>query len=486
VPPLIDLLGHMGRYYIELNIAHSPVLQRNWGFHWSLLPDLGVDLLIIPLSWLFGFERGVWVITMLLPPLMIWGIARISIALHGRISPFALAAAPFALAQTFQFGFVNYWLASALALHAFASWAKADARDWPALRRAATFGPVALIIWIAHVYGWAIFLVLVGSYELSRRWTGDARRWPKMSAEITLRMWSVALPALLMVAWRSTGTGAVTMGFFEFFGKLYDFVTVLRDQNPVLDIASLLFAIGLIYAGIRESTVRIHPALGVATGLFVLLDVILPRQLFGSAFADSRLWPIAFITMLTAACPRDRSWRPGRFVAGLSAALFTIRVAVTADGFVGYDRDAARHLRALAEIPVGASIATLTPAPCPMKWSDWRQPRFYHLDSLAIVRRQAFVNSQWEVPGGQLLQPLRARGTAFNSDPSQIVFPSPTCSTSFGPVLAEKIQAIPRNRFGYVWLIGFDVGQLPAYPGLSRVYADDRSSMYRLTQPSAQ
>jgi hypothetical protein len=186
--------------------------------------------------------------------------------------------------------------------------------------------------------------------------------------------------------------------------------------------------------------------------------------------------------MLTAACPNDRSWRPGPLVAGLAVALFTIRVAVAADGFVGYDRDDARHLRALADIPVGASIATLTPTPCPTKWSGWRQPRFYHLDSLAIVRKQAFVNSQWEVPGGQLLQPLRARGTAFNSDPSQIVFPSPTCSAPVEPALAEKIRAIHRDRFDYVWLIGFNVDQLPAYPGLTRTYADDQSSMYRLNR----
>ena len=30
VPPLVDLLGHMGRYRVGLDLAHSPWRQRNY------------------------------------------------------------------------------------------------------------------------------------------------------------------------------------------------------------------------------------------------------------------------------------------------------------------------------------------------------------------------------------------------------------------------------------------------------------------------
>jgi hypothetical protein len=102
LPPLIDLPGHMGRYHVELHLADSPTLQRNWDFHWRLIANLGVDLLVVPLAAVFGLSRAVWIIALALPPLMIWGIVRMSRALHGQLTPFALAAAPFALAYPYQ------------------------------------------------------------------------------------------------------------------------------------------------------------------------------------------------------------------------------------------------------------------------------------------------------------------------------------------------------------------------------------------------
>ncbi len=260
LPPLTDLLGHMGRYYIQLNLNHAPLLQKNWEFGWQIVGNLGVDLLIYPFVTLFGIERAVWLIAMLLPPLMIWGIARTSLALYGRISPFALAAIPFAMAYPYQLGFVNYWLACSLALHGFASWVRADVDSWSLPRRALIFGPAAIFIWLAHVYGWAIFLVLVVSYELSRRWTGKVSEWASMTLQIAIRVWPVIVPLLLMIIWRQNGEGTGTTGFFLFCSKFRSLLNSLRDQNFFLDMFSLLLSCLLSYVSFRVKAVRIHPA----------------------------------------------------------------------------------------------------------------------------------------------------------------------------------------------------------------------------------
>src|SRR5947209_7343466 len=76
-PPLMDFLAHIGRYHVQLHLTDSPALQQNWDFHWHLVGNLGVELLIAPLARMFGFERAVWLIALALAPLMIWGIARI-------------------------------------------------------------------------------------------------------------------------------------------------------------------------------------------------------------------------------------------------------------------------------------------------------------------------------------------------------------------------------------------------------------------------
>ena len=45
IPPLVDLFGHMGRYRVELDLAHSPWLQAYYDYHWAAIGNLGVDIL---------------------------------------------------------------------------------------------------------------------------------------------------------------------------------------------------------------------------------------------------------------------------------------------------------------------------------------------------------------------------------------------------------------------------------------------------------
>jgi hypothetical protein len=97
-----------------------------------------------------------------------------------------------------------------------------------------------------------------------------------------------------------------------------------------------------------------------------------------------------------------------------------------------------------------------------------------------MVRRDAFVNSQWDASGGQqLLTPLRARGTAFNADPSQYIqVPQGGCNGDLSATLAQRIAQIPRDRFEYVWLLDVDASHMATLPGLQRLYHDDRSALY--------
>jgi hypothetical protein len=46
--------------------------------------------------------------------------------------------------------------------------------------------------------------------------------------------------------------------------------------------------------------------------------------------------------------------------------------------------------------------------------------------------------------------------------------------------LARKIAAFPRDRFDYVWAIGFDPATLPRYAGLTPLFEDDRTILYRI------
>ena len=476
-PPLIDYLAHIGRYQVQLHLADSPALQQNWDFHWQLVGNLGVELLIAPLAPMLGLEHAAWLIALALPLLMIWAIARISKALHGELTPFAIAAAWFAMSYPFQLGFVNYWLGCALAFHVFASWVKTTGKNG-SVTRAALFVVAACLVWLAHAYGWVVLVVLVGAFELCRSWNRAPAAWPSIMIVILRRIWPVMIPALLMIVWRQGNGTASTGDFLDIGTKILGLVWTLRDQNIWLDTLSLLLAIGLLYFGIRSRDVRVNPPLLVGAASFLILILLMPSQMFGSVYADVRLWPIFFIIGLTAIAPTDRMQRSSAIIAGMALTAFAIRIVAMAVGFAAYDSGYARHLQALKDVPRGASIAVLTrPPTC----EQWRAPRVAHLGSLAIVRRDAFVNSQWDASGGQqLLTPLRARGTDFNADPSQYIEIAPAdCDGDLSAALAQRIGQIPRDRFDYVWLLDVDASHLAVMPGLRRLYQDDRSALYQ-------
>src|SRR3954454_20595964 len=69
IPPLVDLPGHMGRYHVQLEIGRSPWLGHFYDFRWALIGNLGLDLLVVPLSWLIGLEAAVKLIVVAIPVL---------------------------------------------------------------------------------------------------------------------------------------------------------------------------------------------------------------------------------------------------------------------------------------------------------------------------------------------------------------------------------------------------------------------------------
>src|SRR4051794_26022012 len=168
VPPLVDLLGHMGRYRVELDLNRSPWLQQYYDYHWAAIGNLGVDLLMMPLGRLIGLEPAVKLIVLVIPPLTAAGFLWVAREVHGRIPPTALFALPFVYSHPFMFGFVNYALSMALAFLAFGLWLRLG-RLGKMRTRSALFVPISLLVFFAHTYGWGVLGLLCFSAEAVRQ-----------------------------------------------------------------------------------------------------------------------------------------------------------------------------------------------------------------------------------------------------------------------------------------------------------------------------
>jgi hypothetical protein len=103
-----------------------------------------------------------------------------------------------------------------------------------------------------------------------------------------------------------------------------------------------------------------------------------------------------------------------------------------------------------------------------------------HLPSLALVRRHAFVNDQWQAAGAQLISVRYAAAGAFRADPSQFVV-EPRCERRERKAFAKAIAEIPRTAFDYVWVIQQPAAQADL-TGLVPVWRTGRSALYRIVR----
>ena len=475
VPPLVDLPGHIGRYRVQLDVGGDPALARHFSFQWALIGNLGIDLLVVPLSKLVGLEPAVKLIVLAIPPLTVAGFLWVAREAHGRVTPTALFAAPFAYSYPFIFGFANFALSMALALLALALWLRL-ARLGRFRLRAALFVPISCLVWLTHAFGWGVLGLLALTAETVRQ-REEGRNLVAALARASLHCLALAPPLVPMLLWRSGEVGGTTGDWFNVQAKLDSLFIVLRDRWLWWDAFSVAAIVMLIAVAIRSPRIGFARSLGAGAIVLLLVFLVLPRNLFGSALADMRLAPWVFATALLAI--RPTAWSDGRTVRALmlAAILFAgLRLAGNTVSFVLYDREWDRELAALDHVPRGARIVALTGRPCD---EGWKRSRLEHLPGLALARGASFANDQFRLAGAQLLKVHYPEAGDFAGDPTHVVMPD-GCRNYDLFTVGEALTRLPRPAFDYVWLIDPPAYDPALVQGLEPVWRSGTSRLFRV------
>ena len=473
VPPLVDLLGHMGRYRVELDLARSPDLQRYYAFHWQLIGNLGVDLLIVPLAKLVGLEMAVKLIVMTIPPLTVAGFLWVAREVHNRLPPTVLFALPFAFGHPFQFGFVNYTLSMAFAFLAFGLWLRLGRLGKTGLR-AILFVPISFVVFITHTFGWGSLGILAFSAEAVRQHDRGIGWW-RSALRAAMHAAGMAGPLLLMLLWRSGVSQGMTSDWFNLAAKLMWLVTALRDRWQLFDMLSVAAALAMVAFAWRRSELTLSRNLAFSALMLFVFFLALPRIVFGSAYADMRLVPFMIATALLAIRFKD-STDPllARNLAWLGLGFYAVRIAATTASLAIAANVQSARLAALDHVPVGARLVHLVSEDCSTLWA---LPRNTHLGAMAIVRRNAFSNDQWAVEGANLLAVHYAPAGQFMADPSQMVR-SPRCPNPDLRSIDQALAAIPRDAFDFVWTIDLPPSDPKLLAGYRLVWSAPGSSLY--------
>ncbi len=473
VPPLVDLLGHMGRYRVQLDLAHSPDLQRYFEFNWHLIGNLGVDILVVPLARLVGLEPAVKLIAMAIPPLTVAGFLWVAREVHNRLPPTVLFALPFALGHPFLFGFLNFTLAMALAFLAFGLWLRLGRLERFRLR-AALFVPISFILFVTHTFGWGTLGLLAFSAEAVRQHDKGVGWW-QAGLKAALHAAVMAAPVFVMLAWRSTVQQGGTADWFNLTAKASWIMMALRDRWQWFDFASVAVALAVIVEARGRLQLAFSRNLAFSALVLFAGFLVLPRIVFGSAYADMRLAPYMIACVLLAIRFRGETVMPtARVLAWLGLGFYLVRIAATTLSLALAANDQAAKLQALDHVPRGARLVTLVGQDC---GGLWALPRNTHLGAMAIVRRHAFSNDQWTIEGANLLSVRYRQAGHFIADPSQIVRP-PHCASSEIWSVDRALGAIPRDAFDYVWLIDLPPHDPRLLQGMTPIWRGQGSLLY--------
>ncbi|NIJ32994.1 hypothetical protein [Sphingomonas oligoaromativorans] len=482
IPPLTDLMGHMGRYRVQLEIDSSPFLSRYYSFNWALIGNLACDLMVQVLGPILGLELAVKLIVMAIPAVTVAGLLLIAREIHGRVPPTALFALPLAYGYPFQFGFINFAMAMGLMLIAFAFWLRL-ARTGRLKYRPHIFFVVSFLIWVAHSFAWGVLGILCFIAEVVRC-RREGEDWVQSGWRAFVACLPLAPPAILLLPWRGGSAPHGTFDWFKWWFKWRWLYSVLRERVELWDEASaaILILVGLSGFASRRPWRRYEATLGIISILLAIVFICLPRVLLSSAYADMRLVPYMVAMPILALRPIANK-RVANAVAAAGLLFFGARVAVSTLAFLKFERNYQQQLKALDHVPMGSRVMALANVPCR---SAWYTTRMEHLSSMATVRRRAFVNDQWEAPGAQLLRVrYRDAGRYFSHDPSQIVR-RPDCRARNEPILELALQYFPRNAFDYVWMIDMPRDRWPVDPDLVPIWEGKRFGvLYRIVHRGA-
>lgn len=470
VPPLTDLPAHMSRFMVQMDGGRSADIARWYSFEWNLIPNLGTDLLAWALEPWLGLEPTMKAIAILIVALQTAGYLLLSRAAHGRVTVPALFALPLAYGNPFQYGFLNFTFATALATLALALWISPRMAARPALRWL-VFCPIACAVWISHLAGWAVLCILVGCCELVARHEKAPHFWRALAGG-AIASSCLLLPQLLSLLWPRTPEHLPTLGFFRVAEKLYFLSNVLADRWTLFDNLGVIVLCCVIVLAWRSRSFVLHK--GLAFGAIVLFCAfwLLPGWVYGSNYADMRMTPTIFALAIIAVRPVSVKPRHLRWLLIGGLAFFGVRLAGTTLSMALWDNQVRQETAVLEALPRGSQLITFSALKCRTFALQGRE-RNIHIASYALTRRHAFASDQFAMSGGQLLQIHNPAAGEFDRDPSSIEIGEP-CRGGI-PIL-ESAARVPAG-IPYLWIV-WHTPPLPM-PGWQVIARSRDSVLYR-------
>jgi hypothetical protein len=408
VPPLLDYPNHLARAVVLAFGARDPLLSQMYAAHWSIIPDLGIDLVLPPLLHLFPVHVAGRIVIGAAVLLPVFGTLAYSRAVFGTRSAWPLASSLVAYNGTLLLGFLNFAAGLGLALLLAAAWIFGRER-WP-VRSVAGTAAGMIALFFCHLTSVAFCALLIGGHEAEWLWRHRrdhramllriAATLPLIMGPLGLYLLSPLSPLAAGIAWPSL------------YDKSRELVIPFANYLLPLDLATAGIVVILVLAGRCRATI----GSGIPLVLLALLFVCAPNQVKGTYLFDTRFIIMFALLLFGAVLPRAATV-PATIVL---AALLLVRMAVLGFAWHEHRQDLAQLRATIASVQPGERVflAVVSPDEAPTYWRrgplsrrlSLGLPLDDHLAALLLIEHRAFWPFLFDNPSQQpvmMLPPYR-------------------------------------------------------------------------------
>ena len=436
VPPLVDYPSHLARMHILSTLDTNATLAQIYASNWTVLPNLAMEIVILPLTAIMPVETAGRVFIALTMIMLVGGTAALHRVIHGTASLWPALAALFLYNLAFFWGFVGYLFSVGLFFLIFAGWI-ATAK-WSPWLRAVVFSIAATLLFFCHLVAFGIYGVCIVAYEF-RRW----RETGGTSAAALLRYWlpimiQFAIPAALwLLAPTKDADAPVVYGTLA--QKMAALLSpVLFSENSIDRLAFIVVSV-LVVRGLFSKTLILSNELKYPLFALIIVAVLIPSEIFSTWGADLRLPTVICCLFVASTRLRLENNRLAVGIVGLLVGLFAVRTGLIADNWRHHDRQFAEFRAATEVMPDGSSLIVAFADDMP----DGLDSRsFWHMVSLAVIDRSAFVPTLFTNPKQQ---PIRVKPPYAAND-------VPLLSPFELSVLIENVTPGKADRWAHVGL----------------------------------
>jgi hypothetical protein len=417
IPPLLDYPNHLARATVLAFGAADPFLSRMYAAHWSIIPNLGTDLVLPPLLRVLPIHlagRLVVGCALLLPVI---GTIAYSRATFGTHSAWPLASVLVAYNATLLLGFLNFVASLGIALLLAAAWIAWRNRAPRRLAALAVIGTIALFF--CHLMGLVFCCALIAGYELE--WIA-AHRTDRVAIVTRIAVLvPLAAAPLTLYAMSPLAPLAAETEFPSLADRARHLLFPFLNYVLPLDIATACAVGAFLLACIAKGRCRITWGSGLALLMVAGFYLLAPWAFKGTFYVDTRFAIMLGFLLFGAVLPAGLSRGAAMAAVAVFTVLFAARMAVVTVAWHDHRHDVADMRAATAGVAPGARVfvaavsqdadpAYRQGSPLSRKLSNGIRLDD-HLAALLLIERRAYWPFLFDNPSQQpvaTLQPYRA------------------------------------------------------------------------------